>query len=98
MPSLLDPDGLERAYLHNLAALSGAYVLEIGSGDGRLTWDYAGAARYVMAIDPDPGRVATARYQCPPVLRGSLSFSRAKVEALPFRNECFDIVLMAWSF
>ena len=98
MPSVLDPDGLERAYLHRLVALNDAHVLEIGCGDGRLTWDYAGTARYVMAIDPQPGRLATGLLQCPPALRGALSFSQAGVEALPFRNERFDITLMAWSF
>ena len=35
-----------------LVDLGGAEVLEIGCGDGRLTWRYAERAAYVTAIEP----------------------------------------------
>ena len=36
-----DPEGNETATLFDLVDLDGAEVLEIGCGDGRLTWRYA---------------------------------------------------------
>jgi cyclopropane fatty-acyl-phospholipid synthase-like methyltransferase len=36
-----DPEGNETDTLFDLVDLGGAHVLEIGAGDGRLTWRYA---------------------------------------------------------
>ncbi len=36
-------------------------VLELGAGDGRLTWLIASLARSVVAIDPDGAVIAKAR-------------------------------------
>ena len=54
MPILLDPEENESDALLNLpVAWRGASVLEIGSGDGRLTWRYADKVARVDAIEPD---------------------------------------------
>jgi 16S rRNA A1518/A1519 N6-dimethyltransferase RsmA/KsgA/DIM1 with predicted DNA glycosylase/AP lyase activity len=54
MPVLFDPEGTELKTLfklyHDWKMKS---VLEIGSGDGRLTWIYADKAARVVAIEPD---------------------------------------------
>ncbi len=46
---VIDP---ERAVTALCGNLDGARVIEIGCGDGRLTFRYAAAARSVLAIDP----------------------------------------------
>ena len=52
MPILLDPEGNESNALFNLpVAWTDASVLEIGSGDGRLTWRYADKVARVLAIE-----------------------------------------------
>ena len=42
MIGLLDPEGVETRVLHDLVDFRGKDVLEIGCGDGRMTWRYAG--------------------------------------------------------
>lgn len=57
MSILLDPEKNETHALFNLPiAWTGASVLEIGSGDGRLTWRYADRVARVVAIEPDAGK------------------------------------------
>jgi ubiquinone/menaquinone biosynthesis C-methylase UbiE len=48
---VIDPEA-EMAALRELGGLEGARVLEVGCGDGRLTFRYTPAARSVLAIDP----------------------------------------------
>jgi ubiquinone/menaquinone biosynthesis C-methylase UbiE len=48
MPIRLDPEGNEPATLFDFAgSFTGQRVLEIGCGDGCLTWLYAGLACFV---------------------------------------------------
>ena len=53
------------AALRELGGLDGARVLEIGCGDGRLTFRYAPAARSVLAINPRAEGIAKARDMVP---------------------------------
>jgi len=48
----VDPEGHETRALHSLIDFSDRDVMEIGAGDGRMTWRYADAARSVTALDP----------------------------------------------
>jgi SAM-dependent methyltransferase len=56
----VDPENNEIRTLLELADFRGQLVLEIGCGDGRLTWRYAGRAEHVMAIDPFAASIARA--------------------------------------
>ena len=56
-----DPEGNETATLFDLVDLDGAVVLEIGCGDGRLTWRYADRAAHVTAIEPFEDSIARAK-------------------------------------
>ena len=47
-----DPEKNETRALLDLVDFSGKQVLEIGCGDGRMTWRYAGAAAHVTCIEP----------------------------------------------
>ena len=102
MAILFDPAGNERRLLlEMLGDLSGLSVLEIGSGDGRLTWRYAEFAGRVVGIDPKAEAVAQAEGNRPAHLRQQVSFLAASLEdyaaqALP-RGERFDRVLLSWS-
>jgi len=98
VPAQYDPDKIEIKYLYEVAELEQAHVLEIGCGDGRLTWCYATSARRVSASDPASKRLAVARRECPLVLASSLTFVQARAEALPFPPETFDLAMMTWSF
>jgi cyclopropane fatty-acyl-phospholipid synthase-like methyltransferase len=56
----IDPEGNETAALFDLVDLEGREVLEIGCGDGRLTWRYADRAAHVTAIEPFEDAIARA--------------------------------------
>jgi len=92
-----DPEGIETAHLRDFAPLTGARVLEVGCGDGRLTWRYAAAARRVVGIDPDAEDLSIAFRECPAQLRSTVILARAQAEALPFPRETFDVAVLAWS-
>lgn len=92
-----DPEETETRYLRDFAPLDGARVLEVGCGEGRLTWRYAAAARQVVGIDLDPARLPVAHRECPPHLRPTVAFALADSQRLPFSRETFDRAVLAWS-
>ena len=52
MTVVKDPEGFEKKILHQFANFSGAKVLEVGCGEGRLTFKYAASAGQVIAVSP----------------------------------------------
>jgi len=58
---VLDPEGTHLAALRQLGDFRGKRVLELGCGDGRLTFGLAQEAAHVLAFDPDAERVELAR-------------------------------------
>jgi ubiquinone/menaquinone biosynthesis C-methylase UbiE len=93
-----DPEGLEIRYLNQSAIFTDKRVLEIGSGDGRLTWRYAHSAGRVTGIDLDADAMRVATTDRPATLHETVSFVRASSLELPFPCKTFDIVILAWSF
>lgn len=92
-----DPEGIEIRYLNRLADLRDKRILEVGCGDGRLTWRYEKDTRSVIAIDPDPVRLADAIAARPESLTNSVAFVRSFSEQLPLRSQTFDGSILAWS-
>lgn len=92
-----DPEKIEVEYLQAFADLKDASILEVGCGDGRLTWRYAQHTRRVIGIDPDPDRLASAVETRPHRLRNTVSFTRCHAESLAFPSQSFDGVILAWS-
>jgi len=93
-----DPERNETIYLHKFADFAGKRVLEIGCGEGRLTWQYAKETRSTTAIDLDADGLRVATIDRPSDLKDKIYFSLAKSEQLPFSKEMFDIAVLAWSF
>jgi ubiquinone/menaquinone biosynthesis C-methylase UbiE len=92
-----DPEGFERKFLHQFVDFNDARVLEIGCGDGRLTWKYASASHGTFGLDPDSDELRVAQADCPPDLHGRVHFTRASAYHLPCPKEKFDIAILAWS-
>ena len=72
-------------------------MLEIGSGDGRVTLRYADRARSVFAVDPDEDRIATARRSLPSRLADRVRFEARALEDLNVPPATFDTVLFSHS-
>jgi len=97
MPIRLDPEANEPAAFVDFAgSLTGKRVLEIGCGDGRLTWLYAENAAYVVGIDPDAEDIARAIANCPPHLRERVEFRVTAIQEFE-PSEKFDLALLSWS-
>jgi ubiquinone/menaquinone biosynthesis C-methylase UbiE len=95
--ALKDPEGNETKHLHNFADFAGKRVLEIGCGEGRLTWRYASASSLTVGLDPDKNALRVARLDRPSDLTEAVHFANAQSEHLPFRKETFDLAVLAWS-
>jgi len=93
----LDPEGAETSVLHRLVDFQGKDILEIGCGDGRLTWRYADQAASVLAIDPKENKIALARERTPEHLRSSVEFQVADIATLAPPEAAFDIAIFSWS-
>lgn len=95
----VDPENNETRALFDRANLSGQHVLEIGCGDGRLTWRYASRAAHVTAIDPFAESIARARENLPDELRGRVELHHMAFEGFAAINgsSTFDTAILAWS-
>ena len=97
MIDALDPEGTEIHVLNSLCRLRGRDVLEIGAGNGRLTWRYAERAASVLGLEPDENRVARAIAATPKAWRARVEFLHADVAAVDLPAARFDVVLFSWS-
>ena len=93
----MDPEEVETRYIHEFVNFANARVLEVGIGEGRLTWRYADVARAVVGIDPQVTRVVAANLERVGALRANVNLVAAQCETLPFRAEMFDVALLSWS-
>jgi cyclopropane fatty-acyl-phospholipid synthase-like methyltransferase len=93
-----DPEGNETAALFDLVDLEGAHVLEIGAGDGRLTWRYAERPAHVLAVEPFEGSASRAKERLREV-NLPVEFRLAAFEdfAAGSDPDVFDVALLSWS-
>ena len=97
MATEIDPAGVMPGAILGAADFRDALVLEVGSGDGRLTFQYAAECRRVVGIDMKEAEIRTACASQGVDRRGDARFLCASATALPFSAEQFGIVLLASS-
>ena len=93
----IDVFGDETAALAEVADLRGLRVLEVGAGEGRLTWRFAGETASVFAIDADEERIAQAREELPAELAERVRLEVMDAVELEIPKQSFDIALLSWS-
>ncbi len=95
----VDPENNEPRALFSMVDLNGQRVLEIGCGDGRLTFRYASKAAHVTAVDPWAEGIARARQNMPGELRDRVEFRHAPFLDFAAATEpsSFDIAILSWS-
>jgi 2-polyprenyl-3-methyl-5-hydroxy-6-metoxy-1,4-benzoquinol methylase len=94
-----DPENNEIRALFDLVDFSGNHVLEIGCGDGRLTWRYAEAAAHVTGIEPFEEAIGRASANHPDTLRDQVELHHTAFEdyAAAHESETFDMAILSWS-
>lgn len=97
MASVKDAEGAESRALAALADFDGARVLEIGCGDGRLTFLYAEQAAEVLGIDTEEQSIREARAALPADLADRVEFRVADAVTLDVPRARFDIAFLSWS-
>jgi ubiquinone/menaquinone biosynthesis C-methylase UbiE len=93
----VDPDGNETHALHSLVEFSDKDVLEIGAGDGRMTWRYADVARSVLALDPRASDIELATRAIPAHLRNNVRFLAADATTYHYPSGTFDVAVLSHS-
>ena len=97
MANQLDPGEAEPRAILGAASLHGARVLEIGSGDGRLTYRLGPAAGSLTGVEIKHVELVSALRSCPEPLRGTVRFVCASAVSLPFRDAGFEAAILASS-
>lgn len=98
MPIRIDSEDSETDALFEFAGdFAGKRVLEIGCGDGRLTWRYAEHAEHVVAIDPDGEEIKYALEDRPPALRNRVEFLAAGIADFEPPVDLFDVAILSWA-
>jgi ubiquinone/menaquinone biosynthesis C-methylase UbiE len=97
MPATIDPDGVEIVTIKELIDLGGLHIVEIGCGEGRLTFECAREATSVFAYDSDEDAIRKARAATPRDLRGRIRFEVADAAELELPKGEFDLALFSWS-
>jgi ubiquinone/menaquinone biosynthesis C-methylase UbiE len=92
-----DPEGFEKKILHKFVDFTNKRVLEVGCGEGRLTWKYAAAPSLTIGFDADHQALRVARADSSRELHGHVHFTQASASHIPFSKEKFDIAILAWS-
>ena len=95
----IDPEGHETDALFDLVELEGREVLEIGCGDGRLTWRFADRATKVIAIDPFEDAIVRANSRLSETPNERIEFRHVAFQDLAAASDAdvFDVALLSWS-
>ena len=97
MPLVVDPDGVELATIRELVDAAGLDVVDVGCGDGRLSFELARQGARVFGLDPDEESIALARAETPRELRRLVRFEAADAAQIELPRGEFDLAVFSWS-
>ena len=99
MTVVTDQEGISAARLLEFTHFDGKNVLEIGCGDGRITFGYADYSNQVTVINPIAEDILSAQKNLSENMNDKVGFIETSIEDfnLPEDIERFDISLFTWS-
>jgi ubiquinone/menaquinone biosynthesis C-methylase UbiE len=97
MSRVVDAEGAHLAAVLRAADFRKRRVLEVGSGEGRLTRGIAPLAESVLAFDPISEDVARARADFPRELSEKVRFEVARADEIEIEPQSVDLVFFSWS-
>jgi ubiquinone/menaquinone biosynthesis C-methylase UbiE len=97
MTALLDPEEAETRVIHDLIDFADKAVLDVGCGDGRMTWRFAEQTRSVLGLDPVTSSIEQAHLDIPAHLRSKVTFQVADITSAQLPPAAFDVVALSWS-
>jgi 2-polyprenyl-6-hydroxyphenyl methylase/3-demethylubiquinone-9 3-methyltransferase len=96
MALVIDPERNEISALKGVTNWRGKDVLEVGCGNGRLTLRLARLGATILAIDPDPKLIRTARKDLRERFKGRIRYLVGKAEQLKEQDNTYDLVVFSW--
>jgi ubiquinone/menaquinone biosynthesis C-methylase UbiE len=72
-------------------------VLEVGCGDGRLTWRYAQETASVLALDPAEEMIRRATEAAPETMGAKVEFLAADITNVELAPDAYDVAILAHS-
>jgi ubiquinone/menaquinone biosynthesis C-methylase UbiE len=92
-----DPENTEHRFLQRYFPQSEGRVLDIGCGDGRLTWSLASTTRHIVGTDFEMQELRIAQKALKEADSKKMCFAAAQGESLPFTKETFNQAIFSWS-
>jgi ubiquinone/menaquinone biosynthesis C-methylase UbiE len=89
--------GREVEALGGTRVFRGKNVLDIGAGDGRLSFDIARYARSVLGVDPSEDSIRAAREKAKELGLRNVEFRVGDAAVLDVGAERFDVAVFSWS-
>jgi ubiquinone/menaquinone biosynthesis C-methylase UbiE len=93
----IDPQGVETRVINDLVDFDGLRVLEVGCGDGRMTWRFAKKASSVLAVDVNDEKIETAKRATPDRLRPKVRFEVSDITQTRLADDSFDAAVLSYS-
>lgn len=97
MSFTIDPQGVETRVINDLVDFDGLRVLEVGCGDGRMTWRFAEMASSVLAVDVNEEKIETAKRATEDHLRSKVSFEVCDIIQARLAGDSFDAAVLSYS-
>ncbi len=94
---LVEPSALELKTIRSLANFTGQRVIEIGAGDGRLSWPFAPEAALWIALDLDTDEISLAASAQKEKASTPVHLIVGDGRTLSFPAQTFDLALFTWS-
>ena len=97
MTDPVDSQCNETRAIHDLVDFRCKDVLEIGCGDGRMTWRYVDLVASVIGLDPFETDIQQARADTPDRLWSTVQFRCEDAVLAEFEPAAFDVVVFSRS-